>query len=1602
MGQGEEQSQLGFYLLYPIVILIRMARGILAQFLLFLTTGNVPIVKKLSHEIIAWCSYLTPLILMTFFGCFAWLLLPFAYLLVPFLMPGQDNPRKVRRCLKKFENHNRVPMIPIDARKMSTSNYMVAPEWAYIFCCSARWWDSYFKTLKVVYRFIHIPIRWSSKWAILWPPPGIILNLLSFSFILLVHCFIFFRLLALCIRLRLAIVSKDVFGKARKNALILWSKRFCLLQHPVRLVSKYVALTIFALTADEADLHNQLFSWDESVIQVVIDNSANTHIWNRLDDFVSGTLHYFGDEDVEGVMTIGDDSSKPIGIGTVAIRIPDSVGNAVPVNLERVLYFPKSPVNVMSVTYLANQLSDDDGTWVQTKRGSSILTWNFGKHQIEFSHPSSKLPVLNVLPADSSVDTDEYFTLFSQAGVTLDPTALTTCQTCLPCDSSTDICLLTDMPQQVQSDPILKNTISPICKIGDQMRLTKNGINEKVEVSEIRLEGDLQTPHFKVSLPDGQELEVTEEFLFPLDEVDLVHVPITRQQIENQIENLTPESLEALLNPPEQTELLKEFMAWHVRLGHLSFPNMFTQCKAGLLPRKFLSLENTTLMCPHCKLSTAKRRAWRTKSNYGSLRSDKDKLPGDATSMDHVISAQPGLVPRMDSKHTKDRITSGCVFFDHVSGHSYTHLQTSVDNEQTIEAKRAYERFANSHGVTLKRFHADNGIFAVKAFRDEIDNTPNQRITYCAVGAHHQNGLVERHIGTLTRGARTNLLYAQRKWPEAIGTILWPFAWKDFERKYNHLKLDENGLAPINKFASTNVAPDLKTYHPFGCPVFVLNSRLQSSGGSIPKWDPRARVGVYLGHSPCHAGSVALVLNPKTLIVSPQFHVVFDDEFSTVHFMRNGEIPPHWRDLVKHSAEIVSDDNFDLATTWANEFLGNKASAVNEEDGDKLLVNHHPELVDQQITQHEEEAATEREEVEVATEDEEVDSNINPLLFPTLPDLNDLSLRRSKRVSKPTQFYGFLTKQILSAFVVCAALLTSASAFSVPNSASMIHKVCLHTERVNRHLDGTLNKIHHAVLSSNAGDNDVYTLKQMLQQDDKNCFIEAMVKEINDHTTREHWDVVPRSEMPAGTKTILSVWAFKRKTYPDGRLLKHKARLNAHGGMQTWGVDYWETYAPVVNWISVRTLMTLSVIHDLETRSIDFVQAFPQADLDVPVWMEMPWGFNSGENKNCVLKLNKNLYGLCNASRNFWEFLRDGLKKRGYKYQSSTDQCVFFGEDSIVLVYVDDLIILERKGSKASDNLIRDLQEGDEKYEFTDDGSLEKYLGVDVSRRSDGSIELSQKYLIQRFLEIIGVDEKVNPRPTPAVKPLLFKDIAGIARKHTWNYRQAIGMLNYLAGTTRPDIAMAVHQAARFCIDPKLSHERAVYRLGKYLRGTADQGIIIRPDSEKGLECFVDADFAGGWNAADSDEGSSVYSRSGYVIMYAGCPVHWLSKLQSEVALSTTESEYIALSQAMRDVLPMITLLEEIDKIFPLKIPTPKVHCRVWEDNEGCISLATQQKFSPRTKHIAVKYHHFREKVNDGTVSIHSIDSKEQLADIFTKPLEDSLFKYLRKRLSGW
>ena len=179
--------------------------------------------------------------------------------------------------------------------------------------------------------------------------------------------------------------------------------------------------------------------------------------------------------------------------------------------------------------------------------------------------------------------------------------------------------------------------------------------------------------------------------------------------------------------------------------------------------------------------------------------------------------------------------------------------------------------------------------------------------------------------------------------------------------------------------------------------------------------------------------------------------------------------------------------------------------------------------------------------------------------------------------------------------------------------------------------------------------------------------------------------------------------------------------------------------------------------------------------------------------------------------------------------------------------------------------------------------------------------------------------------------------------------------------------------------------------------------MICTPNDES-IQCYCDADFAGLWNTdLAMDCSSTAQSRSGYVISYGNCPVVWASRLQTEIALSTTESEYISLSQALREVIPLMRLIIELDQNgFTLQTQMPQMHCKVFEDNSGALEMARVPKMRPRTKHLNIKYHHSREAVKNGLISIHAIGTAEQRADIFTKPLGTELFFRFRLALMGW
>jgi len=267
-----------------------------------------------------------------------------------------------------------------------------------------------------------------------------------------------------------------------------------------------------------------------------------------------------------------------------------------------------------------------------------------------------------------------------------------------------------------------------------------------------------------------------------------------------------------------------------------------------------------------------------------------------------------------------------------------------------------------------------------------------------------------------------------------------------------------------------------------------------------------------------------------------------------------------------------------------------------------------------------------------------------------------------------------------------------------------------------------------------------------------------------------------------------------------------------------------------------------------------------------------------------------------------------------------------------------------------------------------------------------------------RIISALELDgEMSNSVRTPAPESPLPKDAQGDSHDMGFNYANVVGMAMYLCNNSRPDITFAVHQHARHSFNPKRKHAEYLKRLGRYLIKTRKNGLILRPDSENMLKinCYVDADFAGLWNHEDDQDPHCVKSRTGYVICVDGSPIVWSSKLQTLIASSTMESEYIAMSTVCRELIPLQDLITEVAE--HLGVPNDDVlsmHTTIWEDNVGALTLARMElpRMTHRSKHIAIRYHWFRQfittnEAEDGGIMVKKIGTKDQLADIFTKGL---------------
>ena len=485
-----------------------------------------------------------------------------------------------------------------------------------------------------------------------------------------------------------------------------------------------------------------------------------------------------------------------------------------------------------------------------------------------------------------------------------------------------------------------------------------------------------------------------------------------------------------------------------------------------------------------------------------------------------------------------------------------------------------------------------------------------------------------------------------------------------------------------------------------------------------------------------------------------------------------------------------------------------------------------------------------------------------------------------------------------------------------------------------------------------------------------------MEEELKQFEKNQVWHLVPR---PKDYPIIGTKWVFRNKMDESGGVVRNKARLVAQGYNQEEGIDFDETFAPVARLESIRMLLAFACYKDFKLFQMDVKSAFLNGFLTEEVYVEQPPGFEDKNLSNHVYKLTKALYGLKQAPRAWYERLSSFLIENGFS-RGKIDTTLFTKEkDSellIIQIYVDDIIFGSTNESLCQE--FSQVMQGE--FEMSLMGELNYFLGLQIKQSNEGIFINQAKYtkdLLERFCM-----ENSKPMSTPmSPSTKTEKDEKGKDVDQT-KYRGMIGLLLYLTAS-RLDIMFSVCMCARFQSCSKESHLLSVKRIFRYLVGTQNLGLFYPKSVEFNLQGYSDADYDGCKIDRKSTSGACQFLRPSLV--------SWCCKKQNSVALSTTEAEYIAIGNCCAQVLWMKQQLEDFNLHFSL-IP---IKC----DNTSAINLTKNPIQHSRTKHIEIKHHFIRDHAQKGDIVLEFVNTDLQLADIFTKPLNEDRFCFIRQEI---
>lgn len=490
----------------------------------------------------------------------------------------------------------------------------------------------------------------------------------------------------------------------------------------------------------------------------------------------------------------------------------------------------------------------------------------------------------------------------------------------------------------------------------------------------------------------------------------------------------------------------------------------------------------------------------------------------------------------------------------------------------------------------------------------------------------------------------------------------------------------------------------------------------------------------------------------------------------------------------------------------------------------------------------------------------------------------------------------------------------------------------------------------------------------------------AMQKEMDTLNGLKAWDLV---DLPEGKVALPSLWVCNPKD--SGGV---KGRVVVQGSKQRPGIDYDvdAVYSGVVVWGSARRILAEATQEGKQIVITDFKSAYLNAPIKGEIYMRQPRGHEVAGEENKVCLLRRNLYGTHEAGRTWNNMANDVLSTIGL-IATSADGCAYHRHDkggrTLSCIHVDDMLSVV-DGPREAERLVKELGS---RFEVRDETASMRYLGVQIEHdQKSGTVKISQPKYIDEMLERLGF-ANIGTASTPMATGLVLSkedcptSDAEIRRMGKLGYATIVGGVMWAANATRPDIAHAAQALSQFMQNPGEKHYQAAKHLLRYLKATRTMGITYRRSAALLPDGYSDSDWA-----SDVDTRRST---SGYVFRMAGGAVSWSSKKQPTVALSSTESEYMASTHSVKEAVWLTKLLRETGHV-DLGTMT------IYGDNQGALALARNPVFHSRTKHIDIQHHFVREQVEAGSVHLEYVPTGDNLADILTKSLARPAFEKLR------